>query len=103
MTKKLSLRRVEPIATVRPFAIGRNNWLQAGSENGARWMAIMYTIFTTCKLNGIDAHEYLAEVLMRLPIRPANADIGDLTPIGWYKSKNDGNMPKANPLYPSKN
>ena len=40
---------------IRPFAIGRNNRLQAGSENGARWMAVMYTIFTTCKLNGIDA------------------------------------------------
>jgi transposase len=88
---------------IRPFAIGRNNWLQAGSENGARWMAIMYTIFTTCKLNDIDVHEYLADVLMRLPIRPANADIEDLTPLGWYKSKNDGSMPKATPLYPSKN
>ena len=88
---------------IRPFAIGRNNRLQAGSENGARWMAVMHTIFTTCKLNGIDAHEYLADVLVRVPVRPANADIEDLTPLGWYKSKNGGNMPKATPLYPSKN
>jgi transposase len=88
---------------IRPFAIGRNNWLWAGSENGARWMAIFYTIITTCKLNGIDPHEYLADVLMRLAIRPANADVADLTPVEWFKSKTGGDMPKATPLYPSKN
>jgi transposase len=88
---------------IRPFAIGRNNWLAAGSENGARWMAILYTILTTCKLNGIDPHAYLADVLMRMAIRPANADVRDLTPVEWFKSKNSGQMPKATPLYPSKN
>lgn len=88
---------------IRPFAIGRNNWLQAGSENGARWMAILYSILTTCKLNGIDPHMYLADVLMRLAIRPANADIRDLTPVEWFKARNNGEMPKATPLYPSKN
>ena len=35
---------------IRPFAIGRNNWGQAGSENGANWMACLYSIITTCKL-----------------------------------------------------
>ena len=88
---------------IRPFAIGRNNWLAAGSENGARWMAILYTILTTCKLNDIDPHAYLADVLMRLAIRPANADVSDLTPVEWFKSKNNGALPKATPLYPSKN
>lgn len=88
---------------IRPFAIGRKNWLQAGSENGAQWLAILYSICTTCKLNGIDVHEYLSDVLMRLPIRPANADISDLTPVGWYKAKNEGKEPPLTPLYPSKN
>ena len=67
---------------IRPFAIGRNNWLAAGSENGARRMAILYSILTTCKLNNIDPHAYLADVLMRLAIRPADADVNDLTPVG---------------------
>ena len=88
---------------IRPFAIGRNNWLAAGSENGARWMAILYTILTTCKLNNIDPHAYLADILMRLAIRPATADVSDLTPVEWFKSKNNGALPKATPLYPSKN
>ena len=88
---------------IRPFAIGRNNWLQAGSENGARWMATLYSICTTCKLNNIDVNEYLADVIMRLPLRPANADISDLTPVGWYRDKHNGDMPPVTHLYPSKN
>jgi len=87
---------------VRPFAIGRNNWLQAGSENGGRWMAILYSIITTCKLNDINPEEYLKDVIMRLAIRPENADISDLLPMAWYKNRNNGNVPLHTPLYPSK-
>lgn len=87
----------------RPFTIGRNNWMQAGSENGAKWMAILYTIITTCKLNNINPEEYLKEVLMLLAIRPGNADITDLLPVNWYKKNNGGEDPVYTPLYPSKN
>ena len=86
---------------IRPFAIGRNNWMQAGSENGARWMAILYSIITTCKLNDIDPEAYLEDVLMRLAIRPENADISDLLPMAWFKNKNGGITPAHTPLYPS--
>ena len=86
----------------RPFTIGRNNWLQAGSENGARWMAILYTIITTCKLNNINPEDYLKEILMLLAIRPENADITDLLPVNWYRNKNGGKDPLYTPLYPSK-
>jgi hypothetical protein len=87
----------------RPFAIGRNNWVQAGSENGARWMAILYSIITTCKLNNINPEEYLKEVLMLLAIRNANADVTDLLPVNWYKKNNGDADPIHTPLYPSKN
>ena len=87
----------------RPFAIGRNNWMQAGSENGARWMAILYSIITTCKLNNVNPEEYLTNVLMRLAIRPANADVSDLLPVNWYKTNNENKDPVHTPLYPSKN
>lgn len=86
----------------RPFAIGRNNWGQAGSEKGARWMAILYTIITTCKLNNINPEEYLNNVLPFLSVRPEGTDIADLLPMNWYK-KNHGNKdPLHTPLYPSK-
>lgn len=99
---KLPLDNSATERIIRPLAIGRNNWLHAGSENGATWMGILYSIITTCKLNGIDPHEYLADVLMRLPLRPQRSDITDLTPIGWYQARNGGQVPKATPLYPSK-
>ena len=76
--------------------------MQDGSENGAKWMATLYSIITTCKLNAIDPHEYYADVLVRLPLRPANADISDLTPIKWFQQKNNGNLPPKTPLYPTK-
>jgi transposase len=87
----------------RPFAIGRNNWMQVGSENGAQWMAMLYTIITTCKLNNINPEEYLKEVLMLLAIRPADAEVSDLLPVNWYKKNNGGTDPIHTPLYPSKN
>lgn len=86
----------------RPFTIGRNNWMQAGSENGARWMAILYTIITTCKLNGISPEDYCKEILKVLAIRPADMDVTDLLPVNWYKKNNAGADPIHTPLYPSK-
>lgn len=88
---------------VRPLAIGRNNWLHAGSEDGAKWMGILYSIITTCKLNNINPEEYLNDVIVRLPIRPQNADVSDLLPVKWYQNKNGGDDPKKTPLYPSEN
>lgn len=87
----------------RPFTIGRNNWMQAGSQNGARWMGILYTIITTCKLNNINPEDYLKDVLVSLAMRPADADVTDLLPVNWYRKNNDGADPALTPLYPSKN
>jgi transposase len=86
----------------RPFAIGRNNWGQAGSENGARWMAILYTIITTCKLNNINPEEYLNEVMMLLAVRPDGAAVTDLLPMNWYRKNHGDKDPLHTPLYPSK-
>lgn len=87
----------------RPFTIGRNNWMQAGSINGARWMGALYTIVTTCKLNGINPEDYLKDVLVSLAVRPSDADVTDLLPVNWYRKKNAGVDPALTPLYPSKN
>lgn len=88
---------------IRHLAIGRNNWLAAGSKNGAKWMAILYSLITTCKLNGIDPHEYLADVMMVLPSREDRTSVDDLTPVNWYRARHNGAMPPRTPLYPSKN
>lgn len=65
---------------IRLLALGRKNWMFAGSEEGARRLAIAYTVLGTALLHGINPFEYLCKVLEELPRRKAN-DIDDLLPI----------------------
>jgi transposase len=51
---------------MRAIAIGRKNWLFAGSERGGRFAAIAYTLIETAKLNGVDPQAWLTDVLSRI-------------------------------------
>jgi len=51
---------------IRPVAIGRKNYMFAGSHEGAKRAAMMYSFFGTCKLNNINPQEWLADVLPRI-------------------------------------
>lgn len=88
---------------IRDLAIGRKNWMHVMSDNGGKWMAILYSMIATCKLNGINPEEYLKDVLMRLAIRSADAKVHDLIPTEWLKAQNGGILPEKQPLYPSRN
>lgn len=48
---------------IRPFALGRKNWLFVGNKDAADTAAFFYSIIQTCKLNNIDPHKYLVCVL----------------------------------------
>jgi transposase len=52
---------------IRPFALGRKNWLFMGSERGAEAGAIIYSLLATCKANLIEPYAYLKYVLDQLP------------------------------------
>ena len=52
--------------SMRGVAIGRKNWLFAGSEAGGKSAAIAYTLIETAKLNGVDPQAWLADVLARI-------------------------------------
>src|SRR5512132_1667027 len=52
--------------TMRPIALGRKNALFAGSDSGARTWAILASLINTAKLNDLDPHTYLADVLERM-------------------------------------
>lgn len=67
---------------VRPLALGRKNWLFAGSEGAAKRAATIYTVLSTVRLHGLNSFDYLTDVLQRLPTRKAN-DIDDLLPWNW--------------------
>jgi transposase len=65
---------------IRPIAIGKKNWLFAGSERAGRRAAAIQTLMGTAKLNGLDPLHWLASVLERLPTCP-NSQIDSLLPF----------------------
>jgi transposase len=52
---------------LRTVAVGRRNWTFAGSDEGGRRAAAIYTLIASAKLNDIDPQAWLADVLARLP------------------------------------
>ncbi len=67
---------------IRAVAIGRHNWTFAGSDEGGRRAAAIYTLINTAKLNGVDPQAWLADVLARIADHPAKR-IADLLPWNW--------------------
>ena len=57
---------------MRPVALGRKNYLFAGSDPGGDRAAAMYTLLGTAKLNGLDPEAYLRHVLARIAEHPIN-------------------------------
>jgi len=66
---------------LRGIAVGRHNWTFAGSDEGGRRAAAMYTLIETAKLNDVDPRAWLADVLKRLADHPAKR-LHELLP--WY-------------------
>ena len=50
---------------IRPFTIGRKNWMHSNTENGANCSAILYSIISTAQDNGLDAEKYLTELFSK--------------------------------------
>ena len=65
------------------IAIGRRNWTFAGSDEGGRRAAALYTLIATTKLNDVDPEAWLADALARLLDYPAK-QIGDLLAWNWH-------------------
>lgn len=55
---------------IRPLAIGRKNWLFAGSDSGGQRAAVMYTLIETARMNGVDPEAYLRAVIARIADHP---------------------------------
>ena len=56
--------------SIRPFAIGRNNWMFAYSPDGASASAVIYSIVETAKANGLVPFKYLEFLFETLPNIP---------------------------------
>ena len=70
---------------IRPLALGRKNYLFAGSDSGGHRAAILYTLIQTATLNGLDPEAYLRDLLARIADHPINR-IDDLLPWAWAAS-----------------
>jgi transposase len=67
---------------IRPWALGRSNWLFAGSLRAGQRAAAIMSLIRTAQLNGHDPYVYLKDVLTRLPTHRAE-DIAQLLPHRW--------------------
>ncbi|MEY3202063.1 MAG: hypothetical protein RIR70_1613 [Pseudomonadota bacterium] len=66
---------------IRPIALGRKNWLFAGSQRAGEQAAAVMSLIQSAKLNGHEPLAYLTDVLQRLPTHLASR-VGELLPLG---------------------
>lgn len=67
---------------IRPFPLGRKNWLFCWSEVGADAVAILQTLIANCKIHQIDPFDYLVDVLQKIDSHSISR-VEELTPRGW--------------------
>ncbi len=67
---------------IRPLALGRRNWLFAGSERGARATALFLGLIQSCKACQVNPWQYLDDVLRRIMSHPVNR-LRELLPDQW--------------------
>ena len=67
---------------IRPVALGRKNYLFAGNHEAAQRIAIIYSFMACCKMNEVNPHTWLQDVLFRIQEHPVNR-ISELLPHRW--------------------
>jgi len=65
---------------IRPFAVGRKNWLFSGSPRGAKASAAIYSLIDTTKANGLEPYAYLRFLFERLPYTKSSDELRALLP-----------------------
>jgi len=69
---RVDLSNIQVENAIRPVALGRKNFMFAGSHESAQRIAIIYSIIATAKLNGVDPFTYIKELLTKLPAATSN-------------------------------
>jgi len=65
---------------IRPFVVGRKNWLFAGSPDGAKASATFFSLIETAKANGLEPYAYLRYIFEKLPLAQTEQDLKNLLP-----------------------
>jgi Transposase IS66 family/IS66 C-terminal element len=72
---------------IRPLAVGRRNWLHIGGDGGLQPAAVLLSLAASAKRHALNPWEYFKHILAELPARPPNADLTDLLPDVWARSR----------------
>jgi len=70
--------------SIRPFAIGRKNWMFSNSQAGAKASANLYSLVETAKANGLNPYEYLRWVFTLLPNATSVEEVERLLPWEYH-------------------
>jgi hypothetical protein len=73
---------------LRRVAVGRKNWLFAGSDNGGRTAATLFSVIATCERHRVEPMAYLRDVLTRIAAIPIN-ELPGLLPDRWQPATTD--------------
>ena len=84
---RLTIDNAAAERAIRPLAVGRRNWLHLGGDGGLKPTAILLSIAASIKRQGLNPWVYLKHVLTELPARPLSADLTDLLPDVWTRSR----------------
>ena len=71
---------------IRPFVIGRKNWLFSGSPRGAQASATLYSLIETAKANGLEPRAYLSYLFEQLPSAKTEKALSKLLPQNVCKA-----------------
>jgi transposase len=71
---RLSIDNNRAERAIKPFVIGRKNWMFANTGNGARASAVLYSLVETAKANGLTPFDYIKHVLDELAMQPDSID-----------------------------
>jgi len=66
---------------IRPFVVGRKNWLFSGSPRGARASAAIYSLIETAKANDLEPYQYLRHLFENIPLAKTAEDLKALLPM----------------------
>jgi len=71
---------------IRPVAIGKKNYMFAGSHDAAQRAAMIYSLFATCRIHGVNPYTWLKDVLERMHLY-TTTNIAELLPQNWKKTQ----------------
>ena len=77
---QLSIDNNRAERAIKPFVIGRKNWLFSNTASGAKASAILYSVIETAKANGFNPVKYVELLLTEIPRRNSGDDLENLMP-----------------------